>query len=137
MAEHPNVARLRRGFDIRTGGEFGADEMAFMDDLFDDEIFWHGAAPGQFSRGRPGQGERLHDVRPGRRGDRRHLRMTVDDIFADDVHGVVTTRGVAERKGRRYEWKEVDLFRLTPDGRILEFWGIPEDQAELDSFFND
>ncbi len=65
------------------------------------------------------------------------FQMTVDDIYADNTHGIVTTHVVADRNDRHYEWKEVDIFHLTPEGRIKEFWGIPEDQDELDRFFND
>ena len=137
MAEHPNVARLRRGFEIRTGGEFGPEEMAFMDDLFDEEIFWHGSGSGQFAEGAKGKENvfllfgKVAEETDGT------FQMTVDDIYADDNHGIVTTHVVADRGDNHYEWKEVDIFHLTPEGRIEEFWGIPEDQAALDRFFND
>jgi ketosteroid isomerase-like protein len=137
VAEHPYVARLRRGFEIRTGGEFGPDEMAFMDDLFDEDIEWHGSGSGQFAEGAKGKENVFMLFGKVAEETDGTFQMTVDDIYADDNHGVVTTRVVAERNGRRYEWKEVDLFRLTPEGRIKEFWGIPEDQEELDRFFND
>ena len=137
MAEHPYVARLRRGFEIRTGGEFGPDEMAFMDDLFDEDIEWHGSGSGQFAEGAKGKENVFMLFGKVAEETDGTFQMTVDDIYADDNHGVVTTRVIAERNGRRYEWKEVDLFRLTPEGRIKEFWGIPEDQDALDRFFND
>src|SRR5262245_46278689 len=111
--------------------------MAFMDDLFDEDIEWHGSGAGQFSEGAKGKENVFMLFGKVAEETDGTFEMTVDDIYADDHHGVVTTRVVAERKGRRYEWKEVDLFRMTSEGRILEFWGIPEDQDELDSFFND
>jgi ketosteroid isomerase-like protein len=136
MAEHPHVARLRRGFEIRTGGEFGPDEMAFMDDLFDEDIYWHGSGSGQFAGG--AQGKENVFMLFGKVAEETDgtFQMTVDEIYADDIHGIVTTRVVAERKGRQHEWKEVNVFHMTPEGRIKDFWGVPDDQDALDEFFN-
>jgi hypothetical protein len=136
LAEHPNVARLRRGFEIRTGGEFGPEEMAFLDELFDDDIFWHGSGSGQFSEG--AQGKENVFMLFGKVAEETEgtFQMTVDEIYADDIHGVVTTHVVADRKGVHHEWKEVNVFHLTPEGRIKDFWGIPDDQDKLDEFFN-
>jgi len=63
--------------------------------------------------------------------------MTVDEIYADDTHGVVTNAR------RRRPWRpapRVEGSRHLPPhagGRIREFWGIPDDQEALDHFFND
>lgn len=137
MAEHPNVQRLRRGFEIRTGGEFGPEEMAYLDDLFDDDIFWHGSGHGQFSQG--AQGKENVFLMFGKVAEETNgtFQMTVDEIYADDTHGIVTTHVVADRGDKHYEWREVDVFHLTPEGRVKDFWGIPEDQDALDAFFND
>jgi ketosteroid isomerase-like protein len=137
MAEHPNVARLRRGFEIRTGGEFGPEEMAFMDDLFDEDIFWHGSGSGQFAGGAQGKENVFMFFGKVAEETDGTFEMTVDDIYADDTHGIVTTHVKADRGDTHYEWKEVDIFHLTPEGKIKEFWGIPEDQEALDHFFND
>jgi ketosteroid isomerase-like protein len=137
LAEHPNVGRLRRGFEIRTGGDFNDENLAYMDDLFDEDIFWHGSGTGQFAEGAQGKQNVFMMFGLVAEETGGTFEMTVDDIYADNTHGIVTTHVVADRNGKHYEWKEVDIFHLTPEGRIKEFWGIPEDQEALDHFFND
>ena len=135
-AEHPNVARLRRGFEIRTGDQWGPEEFAFLEDLFDEDIFWHGSGRGQFAEGARGRDNVFMLFGKVAEETSGTFQMTVDEIYADDVHGVVTTHVVADRGDLHHEWREVDVFHLTPEGRIKDFWGIPDDQEALDAFFN-
>jgi uncharacterized protein len=136
MAEHPNVARLRKGFQIRTEGKFGEEELAFLEDLFDDDIFWHGSGHGQFATGAQGRDNVFAMFGKVTEETSGTFTMIVDDIYADDFHGIVNTHVIADRGPLHHEWKEVDIFHLTPEGRVKDFWGIPDDQDALDAFFN-
>ena len=127
MAQHPNVARLRRGFEIRTSGEFGPNELAFLDDLFDDDITWHGTGEGPWGRTFAAHGKEdvfglFGAMAAGSGGS---LDVRPDRIYADDDHGVIIASLDGEINGEEYHWTEAQIFGFR-DGKISEFWGVPD-----------
>jgi len=98
--------------------------------------FWHAAAAGSSPKARRQENVFMLFGKVAEETDGT-FTDDVDEIYARRHPRVVTTHVVADRGDQHHEWKEVDIFHLTPEGRIREFWGIPDDQEALDHFFND
>jgi hypothetical protein len=111
MAEHPNVARIRRGYDIR--GEstaFSDDDRAEIEELFDEGLVYHGQGTSRFSQDFVGR-DRFFEV------ERRFaqlvtMRQEVLHVFANEAHAVVICQVHAEHDGEETTWKEAELFRF-------------------------
>jgi ketosteroid isomerase-like protein len=129
-AEHPNVALTRQGYQA-----FAAGDMATLAELIADDCVWHvpGSHPmaGDY-RGRDailGFFARLVDETGGQ------LQVELVDCMANDERTSSVTRATASRKGRTITMNETHLARLR-DGRIVEFWEVPDDQAAADQFWS-
>ena len=68
------------------------------------------------------------------------LFFDIHEVYADDTHAasfVTLTADHPDHPDRHMNVKEVNIFHLDANGRAYEFWGIPEDEAERDSFWAD
>jgi len=134
MAEHPNVARIRRGYDIRgesTG--FSDDDRAEIEDLFDENLVYHGQGTSRFAQDFVGR-EQFFEV------ERRFAQLVgmhqeVLEIFANEAHAVVICQVHATHDGKETTWKEAELFRFDERGKVTDTWGIPVDQEVVDDFW--
>jgi ketosteroid isomerase-like protein len=130
MAEHPNVALLRKGYQA-----FAEADMATIDELFADDIVWHVGGTGILSGDYKGKEEvigmfgRLFQETGG------SFKIEIHDVLANDEHSVCINTVSGERNGKRFETKGVDVFHPTPDGKVKEYWGLVEDQAALNEIF--
>jgi ketosteroid isomerase-like protein len=59
----------------------------------------------------------------------------VHALFADDDFGMVLVTIRAERPGRRYEQRQVHVYRFV-DGRIIEFWEYLQDPRQHEDFWS-
>ena len=129
-SEHPNIARIRRGFEAFVRGD-----LSELDDLIVDDVEWHQPGNHVLAGDYHGKGEllqlfvRIHDETGGT------VRTEVKDVWADDTHAVVLSRSIAERLGRHQDSLVVQIFRLTADGRLAERWALSNDQDEIDRFW--
>ena len=58
MAEHPNVARIRRGYEIRgESTEFSEEGKAEIEELFAADLVYHGQGTSRFSQDFHGRDE--------------------------------------------------------------------------------
>jgi ketosteroid isomerase-like protein len=115
MADHPNVERLRRGYEAYARGD-----LATLRGMFADTITFHFHGLSEVL----GYFERLPEIGAA--------RFEVHDLLADDEHGVALLAGTAERTGERIEQKVVHVFHLNADGQVTEWWNFWEDQEALD-----
>ena len=92
MSEHPNVARIRRGYEIRgTSTEFGDSDRAEIEDLFHEDLVYHGQGTSKFAQDFRGRDEFFAVERQFARTAT--MRQEVKRIFADDVqcgHGATS-----------------------------------------------
>ena len=68
------------------------------------------------------------------------MELTLNEVFADDKHAVSLVRLQADRPdkpGRHMDVKEANVFHLDDNGQAFEFWGVAENQAEINSFWMD
>jgi ketosteroid isomerase-like protein len=63
------------------------------------------------------------------------LQVELVDCMANDERTSSVTRATASRKGRTITMNETHLARLR-DGRIVEFWEVPDDQPAADQFWS-
>lgn len=130
MAEHPNVALLRKGYQA-----FAEADMATIDQLFADDIVWHVGGNGIMAGDYKGKEEvigmfgRLFQETGG------SFKIEIHDVLANDEHSVCINTISGERNGTRFESRAVDVFHPTPDGQVKEYWGLVQDQATLDAAF--
>ncbi|MGY1747574.1 nuclear transport factor 2 family protein [Blastococcus sp. SYSU D00695] len=126
MSEHPNVARLREGYEA-----FGKGDFAFLDDLFAEDIRW--TVPGRSQLAGTYEGRRavydmfarLFELTEG------SFRVEPRTILADDTDGVVVSTTTAHRGQRSIEVVSVQFSRLR-DGRVVEFGEASTDQYAVD-----
>jgi hypothetical protein len=130
MAEHPNVALLRKGYQA-----FAEGDMATIDTLFADDIVWHVPGTGIMAGDYKGKEEvinmfgRLFQETGG------NFKIDIHDVLANDEHAVCINTVSGERNGVSFESKSVDVFHPTPDGKVNEYWSCAENQAALDAAF--
>jgi ketosteroid isomerase-like protein len=130
MNDMTKAERLRTAMEAVSRG----DLQAFGDTLLNDEVVWHW--PGRSSvageyRGRDaalGLIQRFHAISQGR------LHVAPLDILEGRDHLMSFTHVTAEREGQQLDVTMADAMRFGPDGRVVEFWTLSNDQQAVDSF---
>ena len=56
---------------------------------------------------------------------------------SSDEHVIGVSRISAKRGDRTLDMSEVEVFHMTPEGKIVDFWGIAEDEDVLAAFWVD
>ncbi len=125
-----NAERLAEAMALVSQG----DAEGFGDILLADDVVWHW--PGRSSvsgeyRGRAavlGLIQGFHELT--------HSRLTVEsvDTLEGENHVMSFTRVRAEREGGHLDVIMADAMRFGPDGRVVEFWTLSNDQAGVDAF---
>lgn len=127
--EHPNATLAREGFDAISRGD-----TAWMNDHLADDIVWHVGGNSKMAgeyRGKE-QVAQLMGAAGGSQGD------TIDshDILANDDHVVALgTAHLHAPDGDEIEYRFVNVFHVR-DGKVTEAWGMSENDAETDPFFD-
>lgn len=126
MAEHPNVARIREGYEA-----FGKGDLAALNDLFADDVVWHVTGRNQLAgdyRGKEavfGFLARLMELTEG------SLSNDLHAVLADDEHGVALLFTTGHRGEVTMDTPATHVFHFR-DGRVTEFWGMAIDQYAFD-----
>jgi hypothetical protein len=134
-ALHPNVARIRVGFEVRQRLRLNAEDRVLLDDLLSEDVVWHGGGKGKWARdyiGKPAVFALFDEVSKRTGGT---LEIWPNAIYADDVHAVIIAGLKADFGDRQHEWTEAQISHMTPEGKIREFSGIPDEQDVVDAFF--
>jgi len=130
MAEHPNVALVRRGMqamnemDMSKAGE----EMAIVDAFMADDIVWH-----EIGRAEPRRGKDELRATMGEAGD---LTISYDlhDVIANDDHAIALGTATATRGGKTLVYRTAEIFHIR-DGKAVERWAFSDDTAAIVAFF--
>jgi uncharacterized protein len=130
MADHPNVERLRRGYEAYAKGD-----LATLGGMFADEITFHFLGHTPLSGVYKGLTEVLGYFTRLRQSGAT-FTFEVHDLLADDEHAVALLTGTAERAGKRIEQKVVHVFHMTVGGKVTEWWNFWAEQAALDGLFD-
>ncbi len=131
MAEHPNVALIKRGFVA-----FNAADIATLAELIDDNAVQHmGGKNALFSGDHQGRDNIL--AMYGRIGEASGGTFQADpeQIWANDDTVVVTYRASADRGGKFLDMRNAIVFAVA-GGKIVEITDIPDDADKQDEFWS-
>lgn len=122
---HPNEELLRDAYGLRDRQEVGSVREAFHED-----VVWH-ALSGDLH----GRDQVLSMLAESDRTAGGTTTREVHAVFADDDHGMVLVTVRAERLRRRYDDRQVHVYRFR-EGRIIEFWEFLGDPAAHKEFWS-
>jgi ketosteroid isomerase-like protein len=131
MAEHPNVALVKRGFDA-----FNAADMAGLAELLDENASQHMAGSNQLFSGDHHGRDNLFAMY-GRLGEASGgtFRAELEHVWANDDTAVALYRAVAERDGKRLDMRNALLFSIS-NSIVTKLVDIPDDVDEQDAFWS-
>ena len=115
MSEHPNVVRMREGYEA-----FAKGDLDTLRQLWTDDIRWHEGGHSDFAGTYEGP-EAVFAVEPRA-------------FLADDHYGATPVTLTAHRGDRTVEVLNVHLTRFE-NGKVAEFWDTSTDEDTLDRFF--
>jgi ketosteroid isomerase-like protein len=128
---HPNERLLRREYEARARGDEGA-----VTELLAEEIVWHVPGRNAIAGTYRGRDEVLGYIRRRQALAHGTFEISVEDVLANDRHGLVIASGRAVRNGHAYAWRGHGLYRFA-NGRIAECWLLPEDPRLFDEIWRD
>ncbi len=130
MAEHPNVALLRKGYEA-----FAKGDTATLTELFSENVVWHVAGSNPISgehRGRDAVFAFFAKVTQLSGGT---FKIELHDVLANDEHAVALTRGTASRQGRQLNSLDTAVYHMR-NGKVTEAWSFAQDQRVTDEFWS-
>jgi ketosteroid isomerase-like protein len=131
MAEHPNVALVRRAMQAMNEMDMSKadEEMALVDAFFADDIVWH-----EIGRAEPRRGKDELRAAMGEGTGATAIRYEVHDVVANDDHAVALGTATATRGGRTLEYRTAEIFHIR-DGKATERWAFSDDTEAIVAFF--
>jgi ketosteroid isomerase-like protein len=131
MAEHPNVALVRRAMQAMNELDMSKaeQEMAVVDAFMADDIVWH-----EIGRAEPrrGKAELRAAMMDGPRGGT--ISYEVHDVIANDEHAIALGTATATRGDGTLVYRTAEIFHIR-DGRAVERWAFSDDTAAIVAFF--
>lgn len=128
MAEHPNAARIRRGF-----AAFNVGDIDTLSELITEDAVQGMPGDHQLSgdhKGRQAIFEmymRLAQVTDGT------FRADLEAVYADDHVAVAIYRATGRRNGRALDQRSALIFEMI-DGRATRLTDVPQDIDEVNAF---
>jgi uncharacterized protein len=126
-----------RGLEARARGKFDEADMAILNDVFADDVTWHSTGRGAIQQDVHGKDGVLGAWRSVAEQSGDSFRLEPGMTYGDDLHVIGVSRISARRGEKTLEMSEVEVFHMTPDGKISDFWGIAEDEDVLAAFWVD
>jgi ketosteroid isomerase-like protein len=130
MAEHPNVALVRRGYEA-----FAKGDMATLRELIAEDVVWHVPGTNPFSGKHRGRDAVFAMFARGAELSGGTERIELYDILANDEHGAALTRTTASRQGRQLDSLGIDVYQIS-NGKVTEVWDFIYDQRATDEFWS-
>ena len=130
MAEHPNVALVRRAMQAMNEIDTSkaAEEMAVVEAFMADDIVWH-----EIGRAEPRRGKAELRAEMGSMDDTT-IKYELHDVVANDDHAIALGTATATRKGKTLVYRTAEIFHIR-DGKATERWAFSDDTAEIVAFF--
>ena len=130
MAEHPNVALLRKGYEA-----FARGDIAAITDLFAEDMVWHVPGNNLISGEHKGRDAVFAVFAKTMELTGGTFKIDVHDIVANDEHTVSLTRASGSRQGKQLDLGGVDIYHIR-NGKVTECWSFTEDQRLDDEFWS-
>ena len=133
-AEHPNAAVFRAAEEARARNQFGPDDLAVIARFLRDDVHW--ISPwGQGPSTRDEVVAQFHQFKAAT-GDT--MALTLNEVYADATHALSLVRLTADRPDKpdkHMDVREANVFHLDGNGQAFEFWGVADDQAQINNFW--
>jgi len=130
MAEHPNAALARRGYEA-----FGTGDMAVLAELIAEDAVWHLGGRNRLSGDYEGRDAIFGLFAELGQGSEGTMNIELHDVLANDEHVVVLTRvSAGGSSGKTLDVRTCDTSHVR-DGQIVEFWSFGEDQYAWDEYW--
>jgi ketosteroid isomerase-like protein len=127
--EHPNAALARESFGAMERGD-----TQWFDDHLADDVVWHVGGNSKAAGEYRGRDNVLQLLTPAASSG--GSSIDVHDILANDEHTVILgTAHLQAPDGDRVDYRFVNVFHIQ-DGKVTEAWGMSENDAETDAFFD-
>ena len=131
MADHPNVAMIRRAIDVYNTGDHEA-----MRGFLAEDILWHVGGDHEMSGDYEGIDAVIDYFQAVRRATGGTLRVEPVEILANDRHAAIFMRVTAHRDVRRMDVLLAEALTLDPSGHWTEYWALADDQDAVDAFWS-
>jgi ketosteroid isomerase-like protein len=131
MAEHPNVALVRRALQAMTETDMSKaeEEMAIVDAVLADDIVWHEIGVAEPRRGKTElQAAMMEGARDWT------IAYEIHDVVANDEHAIALGTATATRGGRTLEYRTAEILHIK-NGKATERWAFSDDTAAITAFF--
>lgn len=130
MAEHPNAALIRKGYEA-----FSRGDMATLSELFAQDILWHeaGGASTPIAGDFKGQ-EAVFGLFGQLIELTNEFQVTLEEIVADDRQAVAIHEVYARRGATTYRCREAIVFHLL-EGKVTDAWHTVPDTEAYDMFW--
>ncbi|HEX3623374.1 MAG TPA: SDR family oxidoreductase [Acidimicrobiales bacterium] len=132
--EHPNATVFRQAEEARARNEFNAEDLAFIDRFLRDDVHW--ISP--WGKGPESRDEVVAQFRQFKEATGGSMTLTLNEVFADDTHALSMVRLQADRPDKpdkHMDVREANVFHLDANGQAQEFWGVADDQAQINAFW--
>ncbi|MDO8613115.1 MAG: nuclear transport factor 2 family protein [Dehalococcoidia bacterium] len=130
MADHPNAALLRKGYDA-----FAKGDTATLTDLFSEDVVWHLPGRNLISGEHKGRDAVFAVFAKTMELTGGTFKIDLHDIVANDEHTVSLSRASASRQGKQLDLRGVDIYHIR-NGKVTEWWSFNEDQRQDDEFWS-
>ena len=125
------MERVNRYFDA-----YARRDREAMARFFDEDIVWHVAGSHAMSGDYSGRETVLDYLARAQYLAQGSLTLTPIEVMASDEYLALFVRVRGDRNRRYLDVELVEVFKIGPDGRWLEFWSMADDQAEVDAFWS-
>ena len=130
MAEHPNAALLRKGYEA-----FARGDIAALTDMFAEDMVWHVPGNNLISGEHKGRDAVFAVFAKTMELTGGTFKIDLHDIVANDEHTVSLSRASASRQGKQLDLRGVDIYHIR-NGKVTEWWSFVEDQRLDDEFWS-
>ncbi len=133
-AEHPNVGTFRNAEEARARNTFDADDMALINAFLKEDVHWISA----WGEGPKTRDEVVAQFEQFKQATGNTMALVLNEVYADDTHALSLVRLTADRPdnpSKHMDVGEANVFHLDADGKAFEFWGVADDQANINNFW--
>ena len=130
MADHPNVERMRKGYDA-----FGRGDLDYLrNEMFADDVVFHAPGDNPLAGDYKGIDEVFGFFGKLVQESGGTFSLEIHDLLANDEHAVGLHTAHAEREGKTLRDNNTLVFHVR-DGKVTEVWQYWADPYSADELF--